>query len=53
MEIIKVETKGKHLDTLEKYHIFCSYKQRKHLNNNNMDAYNPTFHVIYKQDDYN
>jgi hypothetical protein len=51
MEIIKVENKGKHLDTLEKYHIFCSYKQNIHLNNNNIDVYNPIFKAIHKQDD--
>jgi hypothetical protein len=53
MKIIKVENKGKHLDTLEKYHIFCSYKQRQHLNDNNIDAYNPIFNAIYKQHNYN
>jgi hypothetical protein len=53
MEIIKAENKGKHLDTLEKYHIFCSYKQRQHLKDNSIDAYNPIFNAIYKQDDYN
>jgi hypothetical protein len=53
MEIIKVENKGKHSDTLEKYYILCSYKQRQHLNDNNIVAYNPIFNTIEKQYDYN
>jgi arginyl-tRNA--protein-N-Asp/Glu arginylyltransferase len=53
MEIIKVENKGKYLYTLEKYHIFCLYKRRQHLNYNNIDAYNTIYNAIYKQEDYN
>jgi hypothetical protein len=41
MDIITTERKGKHLDTLEKFHIFCSYKRNKHLNDNNIDTQNP------------
>jgi hypothetical protein len=53
MDIIKIENKGKHLDTLEKYHIFYAYKQHKHLNDNNIDTHNPIFNSIYKHDDIN
>jgi arginyl-tRNA--protein-N-Asp/Glu arginylyltransferase len=53
MDIIKIERKGKHLDTLEKFHIFCSYKLNKHLNDNNTDTQNPIFNTIYKQNDTN
>jgi hypothetical protein len=53
MDIIKKERKGKHLDTLEKFHIFCSYKRNKPLNDNNIDTYNPIFNTIYKQNDTN
>jgi hypothetical protein len=48
MHIIKIERKGKHLDTLEKFHIFCSFKRNKHLNDNNIDTHNPIFNTIYK-----
>jgi arginyl-tRNA--protein-N-Asp/Glu arginylyltransferase len=51
MEIIKLENKGKHLGTLEKYHIFRSYKQKIHLNDNNIDVYDPIFNAIHKKDD--
>jgi hypothetical protein len=51
MEITKVENKGKHLNTLGKYHIFRLYKQNKHLNDNNIDAHNLIFNTIHKQDD--
>jgi hypothetical protein len=48
MDIIKVEGKGKHLDTLERFHIFCAYKQNTHLNDNNIDVRNPIFNIVYK-----
>jgi hypothetical protein len=48
MDIIKVKRKGKHLDTLERFHIFCTFKQNKHLNDNNIDVHNPIFNAIYK-----
>jgi hypothetical protein len=48
MDIIKTERKGKHLDTLEKYHTFCTYK---HLNDNNIDIHNPIFNIVYKLND--
>jgi hypothetical protein len=48
MDVIKIERKGKHLDTLEKFHIFCSLKQNLHLNDLNLDSNNPIFNVVYK-----
>jgi arginyl-tRNA--protein-N-Asp/Glu arginylyltransferase len=53
MDIIKIENKGKYLDTLEKYHIFRAYKQHRHLYDNDIDTHNPIFNAIYKQDDTN
>jgi hypothetical protein len=53
LDIIKIETKGKHLDTLEKFHIFCLVKQNKHLNDSNIETHNPIFNVIYKHSGYN
>jgi hypothetical protein len=37
MEFIKAEKKGKHLNTLEKYHICKISKNKLHMN----DTYNP------------
>jgi hypothetical protein len=53
MGIIKIERKGKHLDTLERFHIFCIFKQNKHLNDNNIDVHNPIFTTVYKYKDSN
>jgi hypothetical protein len=36
------------LDTLERFHIFCTFKQNKHLNDNNIDVHNPIFNTVYK-----
>jgi hypothetical protein len=48
MDVLKIERKGKRLDTLEKFHIFCSLKQNLHLNDCNLDFNNPIFNVVYK-----
>jgi hypothetical protein len=48
MDVIKVERKGKHLDTLERFHIFQAFKQNTHLNDSNIDVHNPIFNTIYK-----
>jgi hypothetical protein len=53
MDIIKIERKGKHLDTLETFHIFCSFKRNKYFNGNNIDTNDPIFNTIYKQNDLN
>jgi hypothetical protein len=45
MKVLKTEKKGKHLNTLEKYHI---YKMSKGLQMNDtyIDIHNPIFEVI-------
>jgi hypothetical protein len=48
MDILEVEKKGKHLDALEVFHIFCLYKQDNHFNDNNIDIYNTIFNTVYK-----
>jgi hypothetical protein len=53
MDVVKIERKGKHLDILEKFHIFCSLKQNKHLNDSNLDLNNPIFNTVYKPNRYN
>jgi hypothetical protein len=44
MDIIRKGRKGRHLNTLEKYHIYKISKANVHLNN----THNPIFQVIHK-----
>jgi hypothetical protein len=44
IKIMKIEKKGKHLKTLEIYHIHNIYKNRLHMN----DAYNDVYNTIFK-----
>jgi hypothetical protein len=46
MEIMKIERKGKHLNTLEKYHIHKISKEGIHMNDTHDEIYNPIFDVI-------
>jgi hypothetical protein len=46
MEIIKIERKGKHLNTLERYHIYKISKEGIHMNDMHDETYNPIFEVI-------
>jgi hypothetical protein len=47
MEIITTGKKGKHLNTLEKYHIYKVSKNNLHMNDINIDTYNPIFKELY------
>jgi hypothetical protein len=47
MEVVKIQEKGNHLNTLEKYYIYRICKQGIQLNNNYMDTHNPIFKEIY------
>jgi hypothetical protein len=44
VDIIKTGKKGKHLNTLEKYHIYRISKDNLHMN----DTYNPIFETLYE-----
>jgi hypothetical protein len=46
MEIMKIERKGKHLNTWEKYHIYKIIKEGIHMNDIHDEIYNPIFEVI-------
>jgi hypothetical protein len=46
MEIRKIERKGKHLNTLEKYRIYKISKEGIHMNDMHDETYNPIFEVI-------
>jgi hypothetical protein len=50
MEIIKTERKGKHVNTLERYHIYKISKEGIHMNNMHDETYNPIFDDIYRKD---
>jgi hypothetical protein len=46
MEVMEVERKGKHLNTLEKYHIYKLSRSRLHMNDTHIDTYNPIFEPL-------
>jgi hypothetical protein len=46
MDIIKTHKKGKHLNTLEKYHIHKLYKKSLHMNDSAIEANNPIFKTL-------
>jgi hypothetical protein len=43
MDILKTHKKGKHMNTLEKYHIHKLYKNNLHMNDSVIEANNPVF----------
>jgi hypothetical protein len=47
MEIITILKKGKHLNTVEKYHIYCAQKENRHLNDTHTDSQNSIFNFIH------
>jgi hypothetical protein len=46
MKILKTERKGKHLNTLEKYHIYNMSKDGLQMNDTYIDTHNPVFEMI-------
>jgi hypothetical protein len=52
MEIIKIERKGKHLNTLERYHIqvYRISKEGIHMTDMHDETYNSIFEVIHSID---
>jgi hypothetical protein len=46
MNIIKIQEKGKLLNTLEKFHIYKEQKNNNSLNENGTDTYNPIFELL-------
>jgi hypothetical protein len=46
MQIMKIERKGRHLNTLEKYHIYRISKEEIHMNDIHDETHNPIFEVI-------
>jgi hypothetical protein len=49
--ILKVETKGKHLNTLEKYYIYKISKDNLHMNDVNIKTHNSIFQALNELND--
>jgi hypothetical protein len=47
MEIMETERKGKHSNTLERYHIYKASKDKIQMNDTNIDIYNPIFEALH------
>jgi hypothetical protein len=45
-EVLKTEKKGKHLNTLEKYHLYKRNKDGLRMNDTYIDTHDPIFEVI-------
>jgi hypothetical protein len=48
MDIIETGKKGKHLNTLQKYHICGTSKPNLHMNHTHIDTYYPIFETLYE-----
>jgi hypothetical protein len=46
MEIVKTGKKGRHLNTLEKYHIYRISEDNLHMNDTYIDIHNPIFETL-------
>jgi hypothetical protein len=46
MDILKIQEKGKLLNTLEKFYIYKEQKTNNSLNENGTDTYNPIFELL-------
>jgi hypothetical protein len=48
MNVIRTGTKGSHLNTLEKYHIYKINRNNLHMNDTHIEAYNPIFQTVHE-----
>jgi hypothetical protein len=46
VDIVRTHKKGKHLNTLEKYHIYIISKNNLHMNDTNIDTHNVVFKTL-------
>jgi hypothetical protein len=46
IKIMEIEKKGKHLNTLEKYHIYKVSRNRLQMNDTHIDVYSPIFKTL-------
>jgi hypothetical protein len=50
MDILKTHKKGKHMNTLVKYHIQKLYRNSLHINDNAIEPNNPIFKILHEID---
>jgi hypothetical protein len=48
MDFIRRGRKDRHLNTLEKYHIYKISRNNLHMNNTHIKAYNPIFPTVHE-----
>ncbi|PNF31380.1 hypothetical protein B7P43_G10054 [Cryptotermes secundus] len=48
MEVVTTGKKGRHLNTLEKYHIYKISKKGLHMNDTHIETHNPIFQTIHE-----
>jgi hypothetical protein len=47
MEVIQRAKKGRYMNRMEKFHIFCTQKENKRMNEILFDPKNPIFETVY------
>jgi hypothetical protein len=50
MHIVKTHKKGKHMNTLEKYHMDKLYRNNLHMNDSAIKPNNPIYKILYEID---
>jgi hypothetical protein len=53
MEILHTTQKGKYMNCLEKFHIYCAHKDKKQMNEILFDTHNPVFDIIHSYQENN
>jgi hypothetical protein len=48
MDIMKMTQKARHMNILEKCHIYCAYHDNIHMNEILFDTHNPIFDILYE-----
>jgi hypothetical protein len=48
MDIIRIGRKNRHLNSLERYHIYKVYKKNLHMNTVHIEAQNPIFQTVHE-----
>jgi hypothetical protein len=47
MEVIQVTKKGRYMNSIERFHMFCTQKKNRHMNEVLFDSKTPIFETIY------
>jgi hypothetical protein len=48
MDIIRIVRKSRHLNKVERYHIYKVYKNNLHMNDVHIEAHNQMFQIVYE-----